>query len=337
MNAGVAMKDLIRKLTAVPGPSGYEGAIRDVIQAEIKPFVSSIEIDPLGNLIARKGARQDNGMRIMLSAHMDEVGIIATHVDKHGFVRFTQMGVIYPRYCLAARVTFLNGVKGVINGDRQDDLTKVYTLDELYVDVGATSPADCPVKVGDVGYFDPAFQTINDRLVSKSLDNRVGCAILVDIIKRLSDSPHELVFVFSTQEEVGIRGVTSAAYSVAPDLGIAVDSTAVGDTPGGKMEVSLGKGPAIKIRDEGMIADPRVVKLMRESAEKAKIAYQLEILKVGTTDARVIQLSRSGVPVGCISIPTRYIHSPSEMVDLGDINNAAALLLQILRNPIEIK
>jgi endoglucanase len=331
------MKDLIQKLVAIPGPAGYEGRIRETVKAEIESFVNKIEVDPLGNLIAVKGAKKANGLRIMLSAHLDEVGIIATHVDKRGFVRFAQMGALYPRNCLAAHVSFLNGAKGVIHGDRLDDLTKTHTLDQLYVDVGASSPDDCPVKIGDVGYFEQPFLSLGKRIVSKALDNRVGCAVLIEVIKQITDSPHELAFVFSTQEEVGIRGVTSAAYTVAPDLGIAVDITGVGDTPGAKMEVSLGKGPAIKIRDEGMIADPRVVALMRSSAERVNLPYQLEILKIGTTDARVIQLSRAGVPAGCLSVPTRYIHSPSEMADMDDVNNSVALLLELLRNPIDLK
>jgi tetrahedral aminopeptidase len=336
-DTGNALSVLLQKLTAVPGPSGYEGRIRDAIRAEVEPHVSSVMVDALGNLIAVKGTKKPNGLRIMLSAHMDEVGLIATHVDKRGYVRFTQMGAVYPFNCVAARVTFLNGVRGVINGDRSEDITKVRPLDQLYVDVGATSPEDCPVKVGDVGVFEGSFQAIGKRLISHALDNRVGCAILIELIRRISETPHELTCVFSTQEEVTIRGVTSAAYATDPDLGIAIDVTATGDIPGGKMEVGLGKGPAIKVRDEGMIADPRVVNQMRSAAEKAHLPHQMEILKAGTTDARVIQLARAGVPAGCLSIPARYIHSPSEMVDLDDMSNGLALLLELLRNPIELK
>jgi endoglucanase len=334
---GTALSALLQKLTAVPGPAGYEGRIRDAIKAEVEPHVSSVTVDALGNLIAVKGAKKPGGLRIMLSAHMDEVGIIATHVDKRGYVRFTQMGAVYPFNCMAARVTFLNGVRGVVNGDRSEDITKVRPLEQLYVDVGATSPEDCPVKVGDVGVFEGSFQAIGKRLVSHALDNRVGCAILIELIRRISETPHELTCVFSTQEEVTIRGVGSAAYATDPDLGIAIDVTATGDVPGGKMEVGLGKGPAIKVRDEGMIADPRLVNLMRAAAEKSHLPHQMEILKLGTTDARVIQLARAGVPAGCLSIPARYIHSPSEMVDLDDMSNGLALLLEFLRNPIELK
>ena len=167
--------------------------------------------------------------------------------------------------------------------------------------------------------FDRPFIDLGKRIVSKALDDRVSCAILIEVLRQVSSGPNELVFVFSSQEEVGMRGVTSAAYSVDPDLGIAVDVTSVGDTPNSKMEVGLGKGPAIKVRDQGMIADPRVVRWMTETAEKSGIPYQLEILELGTTDARAIQVSRAGVPAGCVYIPARYIHSPSEIVDMGDV------------------
>jgi tetrahedral aminopeptidase len=336
-NAGAAMKDLIQKLVAVPGPSGYESKIRDFIKSEIEPHVSSLKVDALGNLIAVKGTKKPGGLRILFSAHMDEIGLVATHVDKHGFVRFTQIGGVSPLNCVATHVTFLNGVKGVINGDRREDLSKAPTLDQLFIDVGASSPEDCPVKVGEMGYFEHPFLTLGSRIVSKALDDRSGCAMLIELINQVGESPHELICVFSAQEEVGIRGAATAAFSSDPDLGIAIDVTGVGDTPGAQMEVGLGKGPAIKIRDEGMLSDPRVVALMKTCAEHSHLPYQLEILKRGTTDARAIQTTRAGIPTGCLSIPTRYIHSPSEMLDMNDLENGLALLLDLVRNPIELK
>lgn len=332
------MKDLIKKLVAVGSPSGYEGAIRDLIVQEIDSAADSVKVDPLGNLIVRKGHKKDGGLRILLSAHLDEVGLIATHVDKHGFVRFTGLGVIYARYCLGAHVRFLNGVQGIIGADVPEDPAKAFTIDQLFVDVGASNPADCPIKVGDPAVFERPVMELGSRFVSKALDDRISCAVLIEVLRKVNPGNNELVFVFSTQEEVGIRGVISAAYSVDPDLGIAVDVTSVGDTPKAKMEVALGKGPAIKIRDGGMIADPAVVRWMRRGAEAAGIDYQLEILDVlATTDARAIQVTRAGVPTGCISIPTRYIHSPAEMVDLNDVEKVKDLVLALLSQPIEIK
>jgi endoglucanase len=169
------------------------------------------------------------------------------------------------------------------------------------------------------------------------MDDRIGVAVLVDTLKRFQKSPHQVYFVFSVQEEVGVRGATAAAFGVDPDLGLAIDVTDTGDTPkGSKMEVSLGKGPAIKIRDSGMLADPRVVEWMINRAEKEEIPYQREVLLKGGTDGRAIQLTRSGVPAGCLSIPCRYIHTPSEMVDFQDVQNAARLLLELIQNPVRL-
>jgi len=331
------MKEIIQKLVAIPGPSGFEGRVRDAIQNEVKPYADSVQIDALGNLIVTKGKKSANGKRIMLAAHMDEIGVIATHIDKKGFVRFSNLGYLFARNCMAAHVSFLYGARGVVNGDHLEDASKLHSLDQFFIDVGATSPKDCPVKIGDVGVFERPVIDLGKRLISKALDDRIGCAILVKAIQQIKESPNELVFVFTTQEEVSNRGATPAAYRVDPDLGLAVDVTDVGDTPTGKMEVSLGKGPAIKVKDGGMIADPRVVRWMTDTAEKAGIPYQMEILLGGTTDARTIQLTRAGVPTGCLSIPTRYIHSPAEMIDLEDVENSLTLLLDLLRNPVEIK
>jgi endoglucanase len=331
------MKELIQKLVEIAGPSGYEGRVRDAIKSEVQTYATSVEVDALGNLIVSKGKKSGSGKRIMIAAHMDEIGIIATHIDKNGFVRFSNLGFLYPRNCMSAHIAFLNGARGVINGDQLDDAAKLHTLDQLFIDVGASSRENCPVKIGDAGVFERPEIDLGQRLVSKALDDRVGCAILIETLRRVQETPNELVFVFSVQEEVQNRGAASAAYAVDPDLGIAVDVTKVGDVPTGKMEVSLGKGPAIKVKDAGMISDPRIVRWMVETAEKAGLPYQMEILEGGTTDARAIQLARSGVPSGCISVPTRYIHSPAEMIDLGDVEISVNLLLGLLENPVEIK
>jgi len=190
------------------------------------------------------------------------------------------------------------------------------------------------VQVGDVAAFARPFMDLGDRLVSKAMDDRIGVAVGLETLRLVGETPHEIYFVFSVQEEVGLRGATTSAYGVDPDIGIAIDVTGSGDTPKGlKMDVGLGKGPAIKVRDGGMLADPRVVDWMVKTAQAAKLPYQLEVLEGGTTDARAIQLTRAGVPAGCVSIPTRYIHSPSEMVDYADVQNAVKLLVELLRRP----
>ena len=332
------MKKMIQKLVEAVGPSGYEGKVREVVRAEIRGLADEVKVDALGNLIARMGVKGPDGLRIMISGHMDEIGVIATHVDDNGFVRFTTIGGVGAATCIGGRVAFLNGVHVLIYMERLENSGHLPNIDQLYIDVGAPNREACQVKVGDVAVFERPYIELNGRLVSKAMDDRIAVAVMIQAMKELKDSPHELYFVFSTQEEVGLRGATTAAYGVDPELfAVAVDVTRTGDTAKGvKMEVALGKGPAVKVRDSGMLADPRVVCWMADTAEKAKIPYQLEVLEGGTTDARAMQLTRSGVPAGCISIPTRYIHSPSEMVDYNDVLLSVRLLVELLSRPVHL-
>jgi tetrahedral aminopeptidase len=331
------MKALIQQLVESVAPSGYESQVRDLIRTTVEPYADDIRVDALGNLIVRKGQKNDDGLRIMLSAHMDEIGLMATHIDENGFIRFLAIGGVWVLTCIGGRVRFLNGTQGLIGVERLDANDRVPAMDRLFIDVGASNRDDCPVKVGDIAVFDRPFLDLGDRLVSKAMDDRISVAVQMEVLRRLESTPHEIHFVFSVQEEVGLRGATTAAFGADPDLGISVDVTLTGDTPKGvKMEVALGKGPAIKVRDGRMLSDPRVVRLMVDTAEKAGLPYQMEVLEGGTTDAAAIQLTRAGVPVGCVSIPCRYVHSPSEMVDYRDVENAVNLLLEILRNPIQL-
>ncbi len=331
------MKELIKKLVETTGPSGYEANVRKLVQAELKGRVDEAKVDPLGNLITRKGKKSKDGLTVMLSAHLDEIGIIITHIDENGFARFTTVGGVFARNTAGGRVRFMNGAAGVIGMEPVEGYMTVTDFDKMYIDLGVSSREACPVKVGDVGAFFRPFEDLGDRLVSKAMDDRIGVAVLAETMKQLKETPNEVVGVFSTQEEVGVRGAVTAAYGVDPDLGIAIDVTLTGDTPKAKtMEVSLGKGPAIKVKDAGMLSDPRVVAWMEQGAKRARIPYQLEVLTGGTTDARAIQLTRAGVPTGCISIPCRYIHSPSEMVDYNDVRNAVKLLVALLSRSITL-
>jgi endoglucanase len=329
------MKPLIQRLTETFSPSGYETAIRDVLRAEVTALADEVRVDALGNLIVRKGSKGGQGKRIMIAAHMDEIGLMATHVDANGFIRFTGIGGIRPQALLGSRVRFVNGTPGVIHSDRLTDASKAPTLEQCFIDVGATAPKNCPVKVGDVCAFERPFLDLGGRMVAKSMDDRIGCAVLIETLRALVKPVHEVYFVFTTQEEVGTRGAQTSAFGLDPDLGLAVDVTATGDTPKAlKMEVGLGKGPAVKVKDSGMLADPRIVDWMIRTAEKARIPYQREVLEAGSTDARAIQLTRAGVPAGCLSVPTRYVHTPSEMVDTGDVLNSVKLLTALLRAPV---
>ncbi len=331
------MKELIQQLVETTGPSGYENQVRDLVIKQISKFTKEINVDPLGNVIARMGEKKPGGLRILLSAHMDEIGVIATHVDDNGFIRFTTIGGVRAANCIGGRVKFLNGTPGVIYLEKLEIASQVPTFDQLYIDCGFSNSNDCPVRVGDLAVFDRPFTDLGKRLVAKAMDDRIGVAVQIEVMRQLKETPHEIFFVFSTQEEVGLRGATTSAYGVDPEIGLSIDVTLTGDTPKSiKMAVSLGKGPAIKVRDSGMLADPRLVKQFIQVAEKNQIPYQLEVLEAGTTDARAIQLTRSGVPAGCISIPCRYVHSPSEMVDFDDVENAVRLILSFLSDSIKL-
>jgi endoglucanase len=330
------LKETIQKLVEAFGPVGYEDQVRSIIRDEIRDHADQINVSKLGSLIAlKKGVGQ--GQKIMLAAHMDEIGLIVTHIDKKGFARFAPLGGVFPLYSITGRVRFANGLLGVIGMDYYDDTSKTPRLDQLYIDVGSKDKDSCPVQIGDVAIFHRPMESIGDRLIAKSMDDRVGCVVLIETLKRLKKSPHDVYFVFSVQEEVNSSGARTAAYHIDPDLALAIDVTDTGDVPKAMpMAVEMGKGPAIKVKDVGMIADPRIKDWMVARATAARIPYQLEILRLGTTDAEVIQSSRSGVPSGALSIPARYIHSASEMVDLSDVEYSIQLLLALLAKPIDL-
>jgi len=323
--------DLLEKLTQTFGPSGYEDAIRDVIRQEVAPLVDEVRVDPLGSLVAyRKGT--GGGQKIALAAHMDEIGVMATYVEEQGYVRFTSIGGLRPLNCVGSRVRFANGVVGVVSMERRDDVNSMPALQHLYIDVGATSREDCPVAVGDPGQFIGPLVRQGNRLVSKTMDDRVGCYVLIEALRQLKETPHEVYAIFSTQEEIGLAGARTSAFRVDPDMAISIDVTGTGDTPKAHpMAVELGKGPAIKVKDGGMIAHPLVRDKLVAAAQEAGLPYQMEILLGGSTDAAAMQLVRAGVPSGCVSIPCRFIHSPSEMVDAADVENAITLLVTALR------
>ena len=330
------MKELIRTLVESYGPSGAEEQVREAIRSEVEPLVDEVRVDAMGSLIAHIEGDGD-GQRLLLDAHMDEIGVMVTYIDDDGFARFTNIGGVSSLTCIGSRVVFEDGRMGVIGVDqKRDNADKAPKLDQLFIDVGATSKDDCPIHVGDPAVFVRPFLAQGSRLISKAMDDRIGCAVLVELLRRLNGTPHDLYVVFAVQEEVGLRGAQTSAYGIDPDMAIAVDVTGTGDTPESKpMAVKLGQGPAVKVKDRGMIAHPRVRQLLVDRAEEAEIPYQLEVLERGTTDAAAVQLVRAGVPAGCLSIPCRYVHSPSEMVDESDVENGVRLLLEVLQKPLQ--
>ncbi len=327
------MKETIRTLTECFGPSGNESAVRELIRAQLPRGVEA-RVDALGSLIVR---RKGEGRRVMLAAHMDEIGVVVTHIDQKGFLRFGPVGGVRVLPLMGGRVEFAGGVTGVISMEKVDDASRVPSLEKFYIDVGARSPADCPVKVGDVACFKRACEFQGSRVIAKAMDDRIGCAVLLEVMKETASSPHDLSFVFTVQEEVGLRGAAVSGYGVEPEIALAVDVTLTGDTPEcAPMAVALGAGPAIKIKDGGMLAHAGVKDWLIRTAEASSLPYQREVLVAGTTDAAAIQVSRAGVPSGCVSVPTRYVHMPSETADMADVEGAVRLIASALSGPIDI-
>ena len=337
LERGNGLKSLVKKLVGIISPPGYEAAIRDVIRLEVKPLSDAVHVDALGNLIARKGELGKNGRKIMLTAHMDEIGLIATHVDKNGFIRFTTLGSIQPQVLAGAQVRFLNGIEGVVGLQTFSRISELTPVEKMFIDVGATNSGNCPVKVGDVAAFKGGYLDLGRRLVARSMDGRVGAAVLIETMRRLKGTTDEVNFIFTTQAEVGARGMAPAAYGVDPEIGITVNATPASDTPDDpRLGTALGKGPVIQVKDGRMVAAPQIVDWMVHTAEKNRIPYQREVLSLGSTEAHVMQLTRLGVLSGMLAIPCRYLHSASEMVDIEDVHNAVHLLVALLESHLKL-
>jgi len=325
------MFDLIKRLTNSFGVSGNEEDIRETIINEIKNDIKEINVDTLGNLIATKPGK---GKKIMVAAHMDEIGIMATYIDEKGFIRFSNVGGVSSFISVGQRVKFKNGTIGtVFYEDKLVDM-KSLKLSKMYIDIGAKDKkeAEKSVHIGDVACFIGDAVRLGDMVVSKAIDDRSGCAVLINAIKKLPQTDNEIYFVFTVQEEIGLRGAKTAAYQLKPDMAIALDVTATGDTPEARlMEVKCGGGPAIKIKDRSIISHPEVKNLLEESAKNINIPYQFEVLEFGGSDPGAIHISAGGVPSGAISIPCRYLHSPVEMASIEDIENAVKLLVEAIK------
>lgn len=317
--------ELMKKLSDCFGPSGREKTIREMIINEIKDYADEITIDPLGNLIARK---KGTGKKILFSAHMDQIGLIITHIDEKGFLRFANVGGLNAKELLGLRMVFANGLEGVICQEELKDKEKV-TISKLFLDVASTDKEFVQKKfrVGDMCVFKTEYYETKDSVICKAADDRIGCYILIEALKNHPDTENDVYYVFSVQEEVGCRGAKTAGYTINPDLAIAIDVTATGDTPDGiKMEVKLGGGAAIKLMDKSMITNTEVKDLLTYLAEKNGIKYQYEILEFGGTDAGPIHTSREGVPSGVISIPTRNLHTSGEIFNKSDVEECIKLV-----------
>jgi len=320
------MFDIIKKLTQTYGPSGNEKKVAEVITELIKDKVDEVRTDPLGNLICVK---KGTGKKIMLAAHMDEIGLIVSHIDEKGFLRFSNVGGVRPWWSVGKRVVFENGTTGIVWYEEDTDDIKNLKFDKMYIDIMAKSAqeAEKMVKVGDMAVF--AGDTIlqNGRVISKALDDRIGCAILVQMALNAPETDNEIYYVFTTQEEVGLRGARTAAFGIVPDMALAIDVCMTGDIPNCKhMAVRMGDGPTVKIKDGSVISHPLIKDRLIAVAEKNGIPYQLEVMQHGGTDAGSIHVTAGGIPSGGVSIPSRYVHNVAEAADMSDVENAVKLL-----------
>lgn len=310
--------ELIQTLSSAHGPSGDEADIRNILSELASPMADEVAWDTMGNLIVH---RKGPGSKVMLAAHMDSIGFIVTHIEKEGFLRMGKLGGISPKEAVYTPIRFKNGVRGVVVPEEKADFGKL-KLDECYIDIGARDEEQAKklVQVGDTAVYDSPCFLQGSGVISPYLDNRISCAVLLAVLERIQTSANDLYFVFTSQEEVGLRGAKTAAWAVDPDWAIAVDVTDVDDTPGSERSgtVQLGKGAAVKVMDSSIICHLEVVAKLEGLAQVQGISVQRDIMRGGGTDAGAIHTTRLGVKTGGISVPCRYIHTPVEMADLGD-------------------
>ena len=339
------MKDLLKKLSEACGISGFEGEVREVIKDELKDYVDEMETDVMGNLITTHKGKEGKPS-VMLASHMDEIGLMVSYIDDQGFLRFIKIGGINDQM-LSNQEVFIqteNGeVPGII-GSKPPHLTsaaeakKIIPFKDMFIDIGAKDKEDAEkmVSIGDPVVFHTSFKEYpNDLVMGKALDNRVGCAVMTEVMKQTTTDA-TVYGVGTVQEEVGLKGAKTSSFKLNPDMAIALDVTIPGDHPGVKPEdtpIATGKGPVIVLADasgRGLISNPMMKKLMIEAAEAAGIDYQLEVGDGGTTDATAIHLNREGIPTITVSPASRYIHTPQSIVNIKDVEDAVKLIVEFL-------
>ncbi len=327
--------ELLRALCVTAGAPGYEERIRQLIVKEVRPLVDDLRIDYMGNLIALKKGNGDR--KIMAAAHMDEIAFIITYIEKNGFARFHTLGGFDPKTLTAQRVIAhgkedLIGVIGSkpIHIMSPEDRKKLPKVKDYFIDFGMSYEKVTEIlSVGDVVTRERDLIEIGECVSTKSLDNRVSVFILIETLRQLTNPAYDFYAVFTVQEEIGLRGATTATRQIDPDFAFGLDTTIANDLPGinGHESITaLGKGTAIKIMDASVMSDLRMIKFMESIATKYNITYQKEILTNGGTDTGAMQRSGNGAIVGCISIPTRHIHSVVEMCHKEDILGSIQLL-----------
>lgn len=325
----------LKTLVSLPGVSGREHAVRDAVINEIKGYADDWRVDGMGNLIVTKKGERRPKTKLMLSAHMDEVGFIVTHITKEGFLKFAAVGGI-DRRVVPGRQVFVgeSAVPGVIGIKpvhlvKGDDREKSIPMDELCIDIGADSREEAQeaVSLGDEVAFDTAADFSRGTIKAKAIDDRAGCAVLVSLIQ--SDLPYDMTFAFVVQEEIGLRGSRCAAFSVEPDACIVVEATTAADIPGveeHKQVCRVGKGAVLSFMDKSTIYDKEYYDLLRRLAEEKGIPCQIKEAVAGGNDAGAIHITRGGIRTIAVSVPCRYLHSPMGLISASDFEAVEALV-----------
>ena len=325
---------LKKLLPTTPSVSGREATVRGVIEGLMRPLVDEISVDAMGNLICRKRGSAKAPQKVMLCAHMDEIGFIVNFVEENGFLRVAPIGGISYTAAAFAEVVFESGLRGVLVPEAGDGSKEAPKAEKCLVDIGASSrkEAERRVKIGDCCALLPHVSKLNaNRIVGRPLDDRIGCACLVKIAEVLSAPTDDIYYVFSVQEEVGCRGARPASFGISPDVALIYDVTGTGDEQGAKpMAVKLGGGVAVKIKDNSVICHTELVQELLDTAKREGIVAQCEILTYGGTDTSSVQMTGFGCRAGALSIPCRYIHSGVEMLDLRDAEAAVSLTVSYL-------
>ncbi|MFQ3574998.1 MAG: M42 family metallopeptidase [Cytophagales bacterium] len=339
---------LLKKLSETPGAPGFEKPIRDFVYEQVKSFTDSQYIDSIGNLIAIKKSGIENAPKLVIAAHLDEIGFIVTHIDNNGFVRFNTLGGFDPKTLTAQRV-IVHGKKDLIGimGSKPihvmspEERNAVPKIQDYFIDLGMKKEeVEALVSIGDCITRERELIEIGNCFNGKSLDNRVSVFVLIEALRKINNPKVDVYAAFTVQEEMGGRGAFLVAHNINPDFGIAIDTTIAYDVPGAKeqeMVTKLGEGVAIKIMDSSVICDSRMVKFLKETATKNNIKWQPEILTGGNTDTGPLQrMGKMGSIAGALSLPTRHIHQVVEMVHKNDIENAINLLVKSVENILEV-
>lgn len=335
--------ELLKQICETPGIAGREDRVRAVVADALRPLVDDLRVDALGSVV---GTKRGDGPRVMIAAHMDEIGFFVSHIDDNGFLRLQQVGGFDARTLVAQRVLVHGFAGSVLRGALQPGTKPIHLLDrnevkpvkleELFVDVGLpVEQVRAQIEIGDIVTLDRELEVAGDCVMSKALDDRVGVFVMIEALRAMGQSTAEVIAVATTQEEVGLRGAQTSAFEVQPDIAVALDTTLALDIPGMPSELAithLGRGVAIKVMDSSHIANPALLRHLRDLAEANGIPYQLEILPRGGTDAGSMQRSRGGAAAVTLSIPSRYVHTVNEMANREDIAAAITLLARFLED-----